>query len=135
MIKQNKLRKAYLIYWTVLSELYGITMLLSVPFVRNELLQIILKISSLAAIFIVPIFTYAIYKWKSRDNASTSDELEQNVLQKSSATTGLTALSLIPFLILFAFRLSEFAGYFVLGYAVIVGGVFKLGTFYYYKKY
>ncbi len=134
-MKKNKLRKVYMAYWTILGEVFCITFILSSGFIAREPLKTIIMVIGCVGIVIVPLFLFFFYRWIRKDNAQASDELEQLVVTKAFALTGLVSLSLLPLLLLLSSLFSEAAGYVVLGYAIIVGATYKIGTVIIYKKY
>jgi hypothetical protein len=124
-----------MVYWIILGELFCIAFILCSSYIAQDVLQTIIRVLGFVGVALVPVISFVFYKWLRKDNAAASDELEQMVLIKAFAATGLVSISLIPFLLLFSSIFSEAAGYIALGYAIIIAATFKLGTFYLYKKY
>ncbi len=135
MIKRNNLRKVYAAYWIIIGELFCISFIIGSAYIVPDTLRSIIQIFGIIGVVFIPVITYLFYRWLKKDNATASDELEQMVLLKAFALTGLVSLSLIPFLLLLSCIFSQVAGYLVFGYTVIIGGTFKTTTFILYKKY
>ncbi|MHB1315724.1 MAG: hypothetical protein ACYCX2_09615 [Christensenellales bacterium] len=135
MIKRNNLRKIYMVYSMIVGELFALAVILCAGSILNGVLLNILWILAIAAMICVPAIMYLCYKWRKKDNASSSDELEQLVLTKAFAAAGFVAISLLPALFLLAFLLSGAAGYVAFGYAIVVAGTLKCSMYYYYKKF
>ncbi len=135
MIKKNNLRKVYLVYIIALCEIFCVAYVLCSSQIQHEPLKTIIKAAGFAGMVLIPVFMVFFYRWRSKDNAGTSDELEQLVLTKALAAAGLVSISLLPFLLLLCALFSDAAGYIAFGFAVAVGATFKLGTVYYHKKY
>ncbi len=135
MKTKNKLRKVYMAYLIILGEVFCAAFILSSGYIAQEPLKTFITVAGFAGAVIVPLFLFFFYRWIRRDNAEASDELEQLVVTKAFALTGLISLSLLPFLLLLSAIFPQAAGYIVLGYAIIVGGTYKIGTVLIYKKY
>lgn len=135
MNRKNKLRKIYMAYWTILGVLYCVAFILSASYIEQDPLRSVVRIIGWAGILVFPLVMVFFYRWLRKDNAEASDELEQMVLTRAFAVTGLVSLSLLPFLLLLCALFTESAGYFAFGFTFIIGATFKLGTVYIHKKY
>ena len=135
MNRPNSLRKVYLWYLMLTGELVCAAIIICAGYIGDPMWQTIIRIAGIVGAVIAPVMIWVLYRWVRRDNADTSDELEQMVLIRALAATGLAAITLIPVLLLLAFLLPGSAGFAVFGYTVIVWGAFKLTTFWLYRKY
>ena len=135
MNKKNKLRKVYMIYWTILGEVFCVAFILSSVYIVQEPLRTIMEIVGYVGIVALPLVMLFFYRWLRKDNAKASDELEQLVLTRAFAVTGLVSLSLLPFLLLLCALYTESAGYIAFGFTFIIGATFKLSTVYLHRKY
>jgi hypothetical protein len=134
-MRKNNLRKIYMLYTIIIGELFAAAIIISAGYITGGVWADILRIAGIAAIFIVPVSVYWLYRLRGKDNADSSDELEQMVLQKAFALAGVVAVSLLPILLLLCFMFSSAAGYIVFVYAGAVGGCMKIGAYYYNRKY
>jgi hypothetical protein len=112
-----------------------VAIILCANYFTKGTLQTILVIAGIAAAIVLPVVIYILYRWLKKDNSAASDELEQLVLLKAAAITGILALTMLPVLLLLVCLLPQAAGYCVFAYAILVAGGFKLSMYYYYKKY
>ena len=135
MKKLNNLRKVYLWYLILTGELVCAAIIICAGLVADPTWQMLIRIAGIVGAVIAPVMIWILYRWVRRDNADTSDELEQMVLTKSLAIAGFAALTLIPVLLLLSFLLPEGAGFVAFGYTIIVWGAFKLSTFWLYRMY
>ena len=135
MIKNNNLRKIYMVYSIVIGELFAVAMIICAGYLPGEILQTVTRYLGIAALILVPVTVFVFYRWRIKDNAASSDELEQLVLTKAFAAAGLAAVSLLPVLLLSVCLFQSAAGYIVFGYAVLIGGTLKISTYYYNKKF
>jgi hypothetical protein len=135
MIKRNNLRKVYMLYVIAISELFAAALIVCAGRILDGSPLHIVRILIIIAMICIPVIMYILYKLRSKDNAASSDELEQFVLTKAFALAGLAAISLLPVLLLLTCIFGDAAGYIVLGYSAVVAGTMKLGTYWYYKKY
>jgi len=94
-----------------------------------------IRILTVIAMICIPIIMYVLYRVRGKDNAASSDEREQLVLTKAFALTGLTAITLLPFLLFLTCFFNSKAAYVVLGYAAVVIGTIKIGVWRYNKKF
>jgi hypothetical protein len=135
MIKKNNLRKVYMFYVIAIGELFVAAIIISAGYLLSGALLTALRALAIAAAAAIPIIMYVLYRLRGRDNAASSDELEQLVLTRAFALAGLVALSLLPALLALVCIFGNAAGYVVLGYAAVVAGTMKIGTYYYYRKF
>lgn len=135
MNKKNNLRKLYLIYWITIGELFCVALIICALYILTEPLKTILTIMGIVGVIAIPVVTYILYRWIKRDNENNSDELEQMILTRAFANAGFCALSTLPVLLLVACLFPYASGYSVLGYTVLISGIFKISTYYYHKKY
>ena len=135
MIKKNSLRKVYTVYWIILGEVFCVAFILSSTYVVQETLRTIIQVVGYAGIVLIPLVMFIFYRWIKKDNAAASDELEQMLLRKAFAITGLLSISLSPFLILLSSIFPEAAGFIAIAYTFIIGGTFKIATFILYRNY
>jgi Mn2+/Fe2+ NRAMP family transporter len=135
MKKMNKLRKVYLWYLILTGELVCAAIIICAGYIDDPAWLAIIRIAGIVGAVIAPVMIWVLYRWIRRDNADTSDELEQMVLLRALAVTGLVAMSLVPVLLLLVFLLPEYAGFTAFGYTVVVWGAFKLTTFCLYRRY
>jgi uncharacterized membrane protein len=135
MIKKNNLRRIYMIYVIAIGELFVAALAISADYVIGGTLLNAVYILAAAAAVLIPAIMYLLYRLRGKDNAASSDELEQMVLTKAFALSGLTAITLLPVLLALVCVFGGAAGYVVLGYTAVVAGTMKLGTYYYYKKF
>lgn len=135
MMKSNKLRRAYMIYGVILSELFVAVWIICAGYVQDKEITALLRILGAAAAVLIPVVVYVFYRWLKKDNQSSSDELEQLVLTKGFALAGFIATTLSPVVALLSFIFSGAAGFIVLGYMIIIGGSLKTAVYYYYKKF
>jgi Mn2+/Fe2+ NRAMP family transporter len=135
MNKPNKLRKVYLWYLILTGELVCAAIIICAGYSPDPTWRMTIRILGIVGAVIAPVMIWVLYRWRRRDNADTSDELEQTVLLRALAVTGLVALSLVPVLMLLAFLLPEYAGFTAFGYTVAVWGTFKIATLWLYRKY
>lgn len=129
----NNLRRTYMVYTIILSEFFVAAFIICAGYV--PVISGILRILGIAAAVIAPIGIYLFYRWRTRDNEASSDEMEQLVLTKAFAIAGLAAVSLTPVLLVLAFIFPEAAGYVVFGYSVIIGGTMKMSTYVLNRRY
>lgn len=134
-MKTNNLRKLYLAYMFTIGELFCAVFIACSWFLPAGVFQILVRVIGFAGVALIPLMLFIFYKWLSRDGAATSDEREQLVLRKAFAVTGFVALTSMPVLLLFAFLFPSLALFFLLGYAVAIGGTCKISVFCFYKKY
>jgi len=135
MIKRNNLRKIYMAFWIILGEVYCIAFILSSPHIEHVTLRNIMEIVGYAGIVLIPVIMFIFYRWIRKDNAAASDELEQMVLTKALAVTGLLSISLAPFLILLSSVFPDASGFVTFAYTFIIGGTFKVLTVILHRKY
>jgi Mn2+/Fe2+ NRAMP family transporter len=135
MKKLNKLRRVYLWYLMLTGELVCVAIIICAGYIGDPAWQTIIRIMGIVGAVIAPVMIWVLYRWIRRDNDDTSDELEQMVLLRALAATGLVAMSLVPVLLLLAFLLPEYAGFTVFGYTVLIWGAFKIAIFWLYRKY
>ena len=135
MKKLNNLRRVYLWYLVLTGELICVAIIVCAGVIDDPIWQMIIRNAGIVGAVVAPVAIWVLYRWVRRDNADTSDELEQMVLTKALAIAGFAALTLIPVLLLLSFLLKEYAGFVTFGYTVIVWGTFKLSTFWLYRKY
>jgi len=135
MNRPNKLRKVYLWYLILTGELVCAAIIICAGYVADPDWRMIIRAAGIVGAVIAPAMIWVLYRWVRRDNSDTSDELEQMVLIRSLAVTGLASITLIPVLLLLAFLLPAYAGFAVFGFTVVVWGTFKLTTFILYRKY
>ena len=133
MKKSNNLRRIYMVYTIIISELFVAAFLISISYIPQA--PGILRILGIIAAVTVPVGLLLFYKWRSRDNAATSDEMEQLVLVKAFALSGLVAISLLPVLMVLAFVIPAAAGYMIFGFAAIIGGTLKVSVYILNRKY
>lgn len=134
-MKRNNLRKVYMAYCIVIGELIAAAFLLCSPHITPQTLQTFIRVVGMIAAVMVPVVSYVFYRWLKKDNAAASDELEQMLLLKAFALTGLVAVTLTPFLFTLCCIFPEAVLYTVFGFTVVLGATFKLTTIYLYKKY
>lgn len=135
MNTKNKLRKIYMAYWTILGEVFCVAFILSAHYIAQEPLRTIIAVIGIVGVVAFPLIMFFFYRWLRKDNAEASDELEQMVLTKAFAVTGLVSLSLLPFLLLLCALFTDAAGYIAFGFTFIIGATFKIGTVYLHTKY
>jgi hypothetical protein len=135
MVKSNKLRRLYLIYTLILTELFIAVWIICAGFVQDALAVTVLRIVGAAAAVIAPAVIYALYRRLKKDNQTSSDELEQLMLTKGFALTGFVAITLAPAVALLSFIFGGAAGYITLGYMAVLGGTLKCSVYYYHKKF
>jgi archaellum biogenesis protein FlaJ (TadC family) len=135
MVKSNKLRRLYLVYSLVLSELFIAVWIICAGFVEDEEIVTVLRILGAAAAVIAPTAMYVFYRWVKKDNQSSSDELEQLMLTKGFAAAGFAAVTLSPVVTLLSFIFSGAAGFIVLGFMAVIGGTLKCAVYYYHRKF
>jgi hypothetical protein len=135
MIKRNKLRKVYMAFWLILGEVYCVAFILSSRYIAQQTLRSIIEIVGYAGIVLIPVVTFIFYRWIRKDNAAASDELEQMVLTRAFAVTGLLSITLAPFLILLSSVFPDAAGFITFAYTFIIGGTFKVLTVILHRKY
>lgn len=135
MIKRNNLRKVYMLYSIALAEVFIVIMLICAGKILGGALLSYVRFGFAVMIAAVPVIVYMLYRWRGKDNAESSDELEQLVLTKAFAASGFMAVTLLPALLLFTCLFHHLVGLIVLIYAAAVGGTLKLSTLYYYNKY
>lgn len=135
MIKGNKLRRVYMIYGVIISELFVAAWIICAGYVQDAEVTLILRILGGAAAVLVPLVVYVFYRWLKKDNQSSSDELEQLVLTKGFALAGFIAVTLSPAVTLLSFIFSGAAGFIVLAYMIIIGGALKSAVYYYHRKF
>jgi len=133
MKNNNNLRRAYMVYTIIISELFVAAFLICIGCVPQA--PEILRILGIIAAVAVPVGVFLFYKWRIRDNATTSDEMEQLVLIKAFALSGLVAISLLPVLMVLVFVLPAAAGYMVFGFSAILGGTLKISVYILNRKY
>lgn len=134
MKKLNKLRRVYLWYLILTGELVCAAIIICAGYIDDPAWLTIIRVAGIVGAVIAPVMIWVLYRWIRRDNDDTSDELEQMVVARALAVTGLVAISLVPVLLL-TFLLPEYAGFTAFGYTVAVWGVFKIATFWLYRKY
>lgn len=134
-MKKNNLRKKYAIYSMIIGELFAVTIIICSGYLTESFWQLIFRIAGIAATVLIPLSIYWLYRLRGRDNAATSDELEQMVLQKAFALAGVVAVSLLPFLLLLCCMFNSAAGYIAIVYGGAVGGTMKMAALYYNRKY
>jgi hypothetical protein len=122
-----------MVYTIIISELFVAAFLICIVYVPQA--PEILRILGIIAAVAVPIGVFLLYKWRTRDNAASSDEMEQLVLTKAFALSGLAAISLLPVLMVLAVVFPAAAVYCVFGYALAIGGTLKVSVFILNKKY
>ncbi|MGE5494391.1 MAG: hypothetical protein ACM3S4_03695 [Burkholderiales bacterium] len=135
IVKSNKLRRLYLIYTLILTELVIAVWIICAGFVQDALAVTVMRIVGAAAVVIAPVMIYAFYRWIKKDNQTSSDELEQLMLMKGFALTGFVAITLSPAAALLSFIFDGAAGYIALGYMAVLGGTLKCSVYYYHKKF
>lgn len=134
-MKKNKLRKIYMAYWTILGEVFCIAFILSSGYIVQEPLRTIFEIIGYVGVVVFPLIMFFFYRWLRKDNAEASDELEQMVLTRAFAVTGIVSLSLLPFLLVLCALFTASAGYIAFGFTFIIGATFKFSTVIIHKKY
>ena len=135
MTEKNNFRKIYMVYSIVIGELFAAAIIICAGYIPNEILQQVVRYLGIIAVILVPVIMFVFYRWRIKDNASSSDELEQLLLTKAFAAAGLVAVSLLPVLLLTVCIFQNAAGHIVFGYAVIIGGTLKLSTYFYNRKF
>ncbi len=135
MVKSNKLRRLYLIYTLILTELFIAVWIICAGFVKDADIAAVLRILGVAAAVVAPAVIYVFYRWLKKDNQASSDELEQMMLTKGFALTGFVAVTLSPAAVLLSFIFGAAAGYIALGYMAVLGGTLKCSVYYYHKKF
>ena len=133
MRKANNLRRIYMVYTIIITELFVAAYIICAGYVPQ--IGGFLRILGYVAAGVVPIGIYLFYKWRTRDNEASSDEMEQLVLTKAFALCGLVAVSLLPVLLALAFVFPAGAGYIVFGYSIIIGGTLKVGVYIFNRKF
>lgn len=134
-MKRNNLRKIYMFYSIALAEIYVLVIAFCAGYILSGELLRYVWYGAVIVFAIIPVIMYLIYRWRRKDNADSSDELEQFVLSKAFAAAGFIAITLLPALLMFVCVFNDLAELIVLVYSVIVGGTLKLSTLYYYRKY
>lgn len=135
MIRRNNLRRIYMIYIIAIGELFVAALAINAGCIFSGAISGAIYPLAAAAAALIPAIMYALYRLRGRDNAASSDELEQHVLTRAFALAGLVAITLLPVLLALVCMFGGAAGYVVLGYAAAVAGTMKIGTYYYYKKF
>jgi hypothetical protein len=135
MKKTNKLRRLYAVYGAIIGEMFVAAWIICAGYVEDAAIVSLLRILGAAGAVIVPIVVYVFYRWLKKDNQTTSDELEQLVLTKGFAVSGLAAVTLSPVVTLLSFIFNEAAGFIVLGYMAVIGGTLKSAVYIYHKKF
>lgn len=135
MKRINNLRRAYLWYLIATGELVCAAIIIGAGYIVEPGWRLVIRILGIVGAVLAPLMIWVLYRWVRRDNADTSDELEQMVLTRALAVTGLAAITLIPVLMLLTCLLLEYAPFIVFGYTVMIWGTFKLTTFILYRKY
>jgi hypothetical protein len=135
MIKKNNLRRIYMFYVIAIGELFVAAIAISAGYLISGALLDAVYLLAAAAAVLIPVIMYVLYRLRGRDNAASSDELEQFVLTKAFALAGFAAVTLLPVLLALVCIFSGAAGYVTLGYAAVVAGTMKIGTYHYYRKF
>ena len=133
MRKVNNLRRTYMVYTIIISELFVAAYIICAGYIPQ--IGGLLRILGYVAAGVVPIGIYLFYRWRTRDNEASSDEMEQLVLTKAFALCGLIVVSLLPVLLVLTFVFPAAAGYIVFGYSIVIGGTLKVSVYILNRRY